>query len=130
VKIDDFRGVSETDNWRSGKKRSRKPGFVPPAAETVTIVIGEKEALRFFGALDRAELTRHLKDLRARGLLVHEKDRLTSQVKVRGHDGGVGHVRGIVVRGRRHTVPQVSDKLRRETRKRRGERPMGRLIRL
>lgn len=126
----DFAGVSETDDWVSGRKRSREPGFVPPKPETVTVIIGRQVAMKFFGALDSVELTRHLRKLSADGLLIHEPNCLTSQIRVRApsRPGGIGHVRGYVVRGRRRDVPTVSHEMRRETRKRRGEKPRGRLI--
>jgi hypothetical protein len=130
VRQRDFAGVSETDDWVSGKKRSKDPDFKPNPPETATIIIGREVAMKFFGALDESELRRHLKELRKAGLLIHEPDRLTSQIRVRaaGQPGGIGHVHGYVIRGRKRDVPTISRETRRETRKRRVEPEQGRFL--
>lgn len=126
-----YEGVSETSAWVSGRKRNRRdPDFVPPEPEVATIVIGEQTAFKFFGARNRAELRAHLKELRAAGRLIHEPDRLTSQIRVDvpGNDGRPGHVRGYVIRGRNRDIPMVSRELRRKTLKKEGKPTGGRLL--
>jgi hypothetical protein len=127
----DFKGIYETDDWLRGKKRNRfDPDFKPNPPETVTCLIGRDVAMKFFGAVDNVELQRHLKSLRECGLLIHDPDMLSSQIRVHapGKPGGIGHVRGYVIRGRRDEVPKISHELRRQTRKRRKEPEQGRLI--
>jgi hypothetical protein len=103
------KGVYETDNWRSGKKRSRAPGYVPPEPETVTIVLGRATALKFFGCRNDTELERHLRELRDRGMLICSGRRLQNWVRVDDPSGvdGVRHVRGYVVRGHKKDVPTM-----------------------
>jgi hypothetical protein len=103
---DEFEGVYETGEFRAGKKRSRAKGFVAPKPEVATIVLGEKTALKFFCCRDKQQLHEHLRWLRNEGRLIHDRPTtLKTRVRVEAANGKILYPRGIVVRGRKDTVP-------------------------
>lgn len=89
----------EVPDYASGKKASRRPGFVPPTPERV-LAVERREALDVFGCRSEEELRRHLRRLRDEGRLICSPGRLTARVRT-GRDarGYPRFVRCYVLRG-------------------------------
>jgi hypothetical protein len=93
-----YHGVSETSAWVTKED---------PTPRTVTLIIGRKVAMRFFGCRDEQELRKHLKRLKSEGRL-EISPWAGNQHVIRvdaTRNGRPCHVLGIVVKGRKADVP-------------------------
>lgn len=98
--------VWELANWRGGRKtRGGEPVRVEP--EVVTVVTPD-EVERFIGARGQRRLA-FLRELRERGWLICERERLTQRVRFEapGAKWGRVHRRCYVFRGRRRDIPKA-----------------------
>jgi len=95
--------VVEIASFVKGKKTRRGEPLPPeemPQPELVTAV-APSAIDRFLGSRDASERTRHLRRLRADGILIHNRGRLTQ--KIRGH----GIPTAYVFRGAAESVPRI-----------------------
>jgi hypothetical protein len=104
-------GVWEQGGFRKGKKTHQGE---PVQVEPEEVTICTTDYIETFIGARGMRLRDHLRDLRDRGLLIHEEGRLTQRIRVDapGTRYGVIRPRAYVFRGRKADVPRARPRAR------------------